>query len=75
MGVGGVLMIDIVTFTIAVSALAFVFIPQPTATSEGKEGQGNILTESAYGFKYIWARPSLMGFTDDVFHIELIWNN
>ena len=60
-GVGGVLMIDIVTFTVAVSALAFVFIPQPTETSEGKAGQGNILRESAYGFKYIWARPSLLG--------------
>ena len=70
-GVGGVLLIDIVTFTVAVSALAFVFIPQPTETAEGKAGRGNLLTESIYGFKYIWARPSLLGLQMMFFMLNL----
>ena len=30
-------------------------------TEEGKQAQGNFLKEAAYGFKYIFDRPSLLG--------------
>ncbi|MCC6616587.1 MAG: MFS transporter [Anaerolineae bacterium] len=60
-GLSSIMLIDIVTFIFAVGALALVFIPQPTATSEGAESRGHLLRESIYGFRYIVARPSLLG--------------
>lgn len=53
-------MIDVVTFVIAVGAVLGVYIPQPERTLEGQEGQGNLLKEALYGFKYIFDRPSLL---------------
>lgn len=60
-GLTGLLLIDVVTFTFAVGALMFVHIPQPPRTVEGEQGQGGMLKEAAFGFKYIFARPSLLG--------------
>jgi DHA3 family macrolide efflux protein-like MFS transporter len=60
-GLPGILTIDIVTFIFAIGALLMVRIPQPEATEEGREGQGSIWKEAAYGFRYILARPSLLG--------------
>lgn len=60
-GLTGILIIDIITFTFAVGTLLFVYIPQPAQTQAGREGQGSLWTESAYGFRHIWARPSLLG--------------
>ncbi|NJM40937.1 MAG: MFS transporter [Anaerolineae bacterium] len=57
----GILLFDVVTFVIAIAALAVVFVPQPPRTEEGAKGQGNLLKESAYGFRYILERPSLLG--------------
>jgi hypothetical protein len=50
-----------VSFTLAIGALLLVQIPQPEISDEGREGQGSIWKESAYGFKYIFSRPSLLG--------------
>ncbi|MCW5852835.1 MAG: MFS transporter [Anaerolineae bacterium] len=60
-GLGGILTSDIVTFIVAVLALLAVYVPQPPQTEEGRAGQGNMLREAAYGFQYIFARPSLLG--------------
>ena len=57
----GILTIDVVTFVFAVAALTIVFVPQPPPTKAGGQAQGNLLTESIYGFRYIFARPSLLG--------------
>lgn len=57
----GILAIDVVTFFFAVGALLVVHIPQPKQTAEGKAAQGNMLKEAAFGFRYIFARPSLLG--------------
>jgi len=57
----GILFIDVFTFLFAVGTLLFVHIPQPEKTEEGAKGQGNVWQEAAYGFKYIFARPSLLG--------------
>jgi MFS family permease len=57
----GILLIDVVTFLFAIGALMFVHIPQPERTEEGAKGQGSVWQEAAYGFKYIFARPSLLG--------------
>jgi len=60
-GLGGILVIDIVTFIVAVGALLLVHIPQPEVTAAGREAQGSLWKESAYGFHYIFKRPSLLG--------------
>jgi MFS family permease len=60
-GFTGILAFDIVTFVIAIVALLFVFVPQPPKTEEGQKEQGSVLREAAYGFRYIFARPSLLG--------------
>jgi len=60
-GLTGLLAIDVVTFFFAVGALLFVHIPQPRKTEEGQQKSGNIWSEAAYGFTYIFARPSLLG--------------
>lgn len=57
----GILTIDVVTYALAVLTLAIVFIPQPEQTEEGRQAKGNIWKESIFGFKYIFARPSLLG--------------
>ena len=59
--IGGILLIDSITFWTAIFALALVFIPQPPHTAEGDQSRGGFLKEAAFGFKYIFARPSLLG--------------
>jgi len=58
-GLAGVIMIDFTSFLFAISILLFVRIPRAEATSEGRAGSGSLLQESAYGWKYIVARPGL----------------
>ena len=60
-GIGGIMVIDIVTFTVALLALLWVAIPQPEASEEGRGSRGSLLKESLYGFRYIVKRPSLLG--------------
>ena len=60
-GITGILLIDVVTFLFAIGALTIVYIPQPVRTEEGAHGEGGMLKEAAYGFQYIFARPSLLG--------------
>lgn len=58
----GILLLDVVTFLFAIGALALVHIPQPARSEEGVKSQNKgILHEAAYGFKYIFSRPSLLG--------------
>src|SRR5215208_1949011 len=60
-GLTGILSLDVTTFILAVFILLFVHIPQPPRTAEGVQAQGNILKEAMFGFRYIFARPSLLG--------------
>ncbi len=60
-GLTGILFFDVATFLLAIGALMFVHIPQPQKTEEGQQAQGGIWSQAAYGFKYIFARPSLLG--------------
>jgi MFS family permease len=60
-GLTNILILDVATFLIAIATLLVVYIPQPERTAEGQAGQGSLLKEAAYGFRYIFARPSLLG--------------
>lgn len=57
----GILFFDVATFILAIGALLIVHVPQPIRTEEGAKASGSMLKEAAYGFKYIFARPSLLG--------------
>ncbi len=61
LGLIGILIVDLVSATAAIGTLLFVHIPQPPRTEAGREGAGSFLKETAYGFRYILARPSLLG--------------
>jgi len=60
-GFTGVLLFDIITFVIAVVTLLIIHVPQPETTESGAESRGSLLSEAAYGFRYIFRRPSLLG--------------
>ncbi|MBM4458042.1 MAG: MFS transporter [Chloroflexi bacterium] len=60
-GLTGILSIDVLTFLVAIGALLIVHVPQPIRTAEGTAGGGGIWREASYGFRYIFARPSLLG--------------
>ena len=60
-GLVWIMILDVVTFFIAIGALLIVHVPQPEKTEEGQKESGNIWREALYGFKYIFQRPSLLG--------------
>ncbi|MFH2109687.1 MAG: MFS transporter [Candidatus Bathyarchaeota archaeon] len=58
-GKTGIIAFDILSILVAISALLAVPIPQPAATMAAKKP--SLLQDSLYGFRYIAARPSLLG--------------
>jgi DHA3 family macrolide efflux protein-like MFS transporter len=60
-GLAGVLSIDLASAAVAILALLLVHVPQPPRSTAGHAGRGNLMTEAVYGFRYIFARPSLLG--------------
>jgi MFS family permease len=70
-GLKGILAIDIATFVLAIAALLLVHVPQPVRTVEGEAGRGSLLHEAAFGFRYIFKRPSLLGFVIMLFFANL----
>jgi MFS family permease len=70
-GIEGVMIIDIITFTTAISMLFLVHIPQPPISEAGRRGMGTIWKQSSYGFRYIRERPSLLGLQLVFFCINL----
>ncbi len=70
-GLQGILLIDIVTFVLAIGALLLVHVPPPMQTVEGQAGKGSLLQEATFGFKYIFKRPSLLGFVVMLFCANL----
>lgn len=60
-GLQGVVLIDFVTYLVAVATLALVRFPQPVSTEEGEQGKGSLLSEAVYGWRYIVARSGLFG--------------
>jgi MFS family permease len=70
-GLKGILLIDILTFVLAIGALLIVHVPPPNRTQDGIEAKGNILKEAAFGFKYIFIRPSLLNYVIMLFAANL----
>lgn len=72
-GINGILLIDVITCIFAVSVLAFIAVPQPKQTDEAESQQSNFWDEITYGFRYIWARPSLLGLQMSFLASNLFW--
>ncbi|MBN2007330.1 MAG: MFS transporter [Anaerolineae bacterium] len=60
-GFAGIMLIDIATCLVAVSLLLFIVVPPTPRSAAGHAGEGHLLGEIAYGFRYIFERPSLLG--------------
>jgi DHA3 family macrolide efflux protein-like MFS transporter len=67
----GILIIDVLTFGLAILILMFVSIPQPAKTHTSQKRENGLLKEALYGLQYIWARPSLTGLTVSFLFINL----
>jgi len=59
-GLTGILILDLVTFFLAISTLAFVTIPQPQASKSDTANEPNLWQQLTFGFRYILKRPSLL---------------
>ncbi len=61
-GVAGSIAIDIATFIAAIAVLAVVRIPRPAETAEGLAMRTSVWRQTFDGFRYLAARPALLGF-------------
>ena len=61
MGIGAIMIIDILTFIVAIGALLVIYIPQPHLEETAKAERGSIWEDSVFGFRYIFKRPGLLG--------------
>jgi DHA3 family macrolide efflux protein-like MFS transporter len=71
-GIDRIMMVDIGTFLFAIGGLLLVAIPQPKRTEVSERASGNLLKESVFGFKYIFANRSLTGLQLVFFSINFI---
>ncbi len=59
-GLQGIIIIDLVTFVIAILTLVFVFVPQPL-TSPEKANVHGLWKDLSFGFNFIFSKPGLLG--------------
>ena len=57
----GIILIDIISFLVAIGTLLLIPIPQPNPSEAGMKARGGLLKEAGYGFRYIFSNPSLLG--------------
>ncbi len=61
-GLVGIMFIDVVTFLVAIAGVIIVHMPQPAPEPPAADGtRPSLWQDSLYGFRYILARPSLLG--------------
>lgn len=60
-GMSGILLADTLTFAVAILSLLFVFIPNPKHHAPETGTENSFWKQAIFGFKYIFARPSLLG--------------
>ncbi|NOH12664.1 MAG: MFS transporter [Chloroflexi bacterium] len=59
-GLGGIVLIDFVTFLVAVTALLFVHIPDPPREDKAEdEEQSNVFQDFLFGIRYLYVRRGL----------------
>lgn len=68
----GIILIDIISFLVAVGTLLLVPIPQPKRSESRMKARGGILNEAGYGFRYIFSNPSLLGLQINFIMVNLL---
>lgn len=62
-GLAGILVINLLSYAVSITALLIVDIPLTPHTEEGERAQHGFLKEAMYGIRYILQRPGLLGLT------------
>ena len=61
-GIGGIMTIDLITLSIAITTLALVAVPNPAKKPESATNpRPSLLQDSMYGFRFIFSQPSILG--------------
>jgi MFS family permease len=68
----GIILIDLISFIVAIGTLLLVPIPQLPQTETGKRARNGILKDSVYGFRYFLANPSLLGLQINFLMVNLL---
>jgi hypothetical protein len=68
----GIILIDVISFFVAIGTLLLVPIPQPPQTETGKKARSGILKDSVYGFRYFLENPSLLGLQINFLMVNLL---
>jgi MFS family permease/ribosomal protein S18 acetylase RimI-like enzyme len=71
-GIAGILVIDIITFSFAVGVLLFAHIPQPPPADDLRKDVLGVLKDSLYGFRYILDRRPLLNLQLTFFTFNLV---
>jgi DHA3 family macrolide efflux protein-like MFS transporter len=73
-GLNGVLVIDLLTFVVAAAAVAFVRIPHPQETPEGRAARGSVWNEMRGALRFLAARPALLGLVLHAIAVNFLLN-
>ena len=60
-GLGGILVINLLSYAVSIAALLIVDVPVTPHTKEGESARSEFLKEAVYGIRYILQRPGLLG--------------
>jgi MFS transporter, DHA3 family, macrolide efflux protein len=71
-GLNGIMLIDLLSFSFAFGTLIWVLIPNPPPSDPEK--RNSLWEDSLFGFKYILARPSLLGLQMIFFFGNLLYS-
>jgi MFS family permease len=73
-GVAGSISINVATFLVAIAVLAIVRIPRPAETAEGRAMKAPLWRQLFDGFRYLAARPALLGFCAFISLVNFVAN-
>lgn len=68
----GIILIDIISFLVAIGTLLLVPIPQPVRSATDSKAGAGILHDAGYGFRYIFSNPSLLGLQLNFIMVNLL---
>ena len=57
---GGIVLIDVISFSAALGTLLITRIPNPVKTKKAESEKMSIWQQLTFGFRYIWRNPSLL---------------
>lgn len=60
-GLGGILVLNLLSYAVSITALLVVDVPLTPHTREGERARSEFLKEAMYGIRYILQRPGLLG--------------